>query len=125
MNTTTELIERLRSFEKNYKPEEWRAIRMRDVTALLDTIEAQAKQIQDLNLRLISSFGETQNALERIEALQADAERYTWAVDNQGLDWDVIKEHLPKGYTHSEQGLHSIRVMTDEAIDAVRKGETT
>jgi predicted transcriptional regulator len=55
MTTNTELIKRLRSFEQDHKPHGWPAIQMRDVTALLDTIEAQAKQI---------------------EALQTDAERY-------------------------------------------------
>ncbi len=48
MTTNNELIERLRGFEQDHKPDGWPAIQMRDVTALLDTIEAQAKQIEVL-----------------------------------------------------------------------------
>lgn len=40
MTTNTELIARLRSFETDHKPEGWPAIQMRDVSALLDAIEA-------------------------------------------------------------------------------------
>ncbi len=40
------------------------------VIELLDTTEAQAKQLEELNLKLISSFGETQNALDRVAALR-------------------------------------------------------
>jgi len=48
MTTNNELIERLRVLEQDHKPDGWPAIQMRDVTALLDTIETQAKQIEAL-----------------------------------------------------------------------------
>ena len=48
MTTNSELIERLRVLEQDHKPDGWPAIQMRDVTALLDTLEAQAKQIEAL-----------------------------------------------------------------------------
>lgn len=43
--SNTELIARLRSFETDHKPEGWPAIQMRDVSALLDAIEALEAQL--------------------------------------------------------------------------------
>lgn len=52
MTTNTEMIERLRGFEQDHKPDGWPAIQMRAVTAFLDIVEAQAKQIKDLEAQL-------------------------------------------------------------------------
>ena len=35
-----ELIERLRLLEQDHEPDGWPAVRMRDITALLDALEA-------------------------------------------------------------------------------------
>lgn len=42
----TELITRLRSLETDHKPEGWPAIQMRDVSALLDAIEALEAEVE-------------------------------------------------------------------------------
>jgi hypothetical protein len=67
--------ERLRGFEQDHKPDGWPAIQMRDVTALLDIVEAQAKQI---------------------DALQADAERYRklqcWMSSNVLEGWEKVEQ---------------------------------
>ena len=103
MTTNSELIERLRVLEQDHKPDGWPAIQMRDVTALLDTIEAQSKQIESMNSaeKTLRQMGYTNEGGEywkpplgkapdfdllnslhmQIEALQADAERCRWLRD--------------------------------------------
>jgi hypothetical protein len=44
MNASTELIKQLRNLEEDHEPEGWPAVKMRDISSLLDLIEAlQAK----------------------------------------------------------------------------------
>lgn len=45
MTKTTELIERLRNFEQDHKPDGWPAIQMRDVSELLNALEAQDREL--------------------------------------------------------------------------------
>jgi hypothetical protein len=75
MTTNTVLIEYLRGFEQDHKPDGWLAIQMRDVTALLDIVEAQAKQIKDL------------------EAQQADADMF-WNNDDAERQYSSIEEFI-------------------------------
>jgi hypothetical protein len=49
MNTNTKLIKQLRSLEEEDHETDWIvAVTMRDISSLLDLIEAQAKQIEEL-----------------------------------------------------------------------------
>jgi len=111
--TTTNLI-KLRKLAKNAKTNTARLISADTTIELLDTIEAQAKQIEELNLKLIASFGETQNALEQIEALQPDAERWrafrSFFVEEPP---NAIAGQIERANTPEE---------LDDAIDAARKG---
>lgn len=52
-----ELVERLRLLEQDHEPDGWPAVRMRDITALLDAIEAAQADVERLDgmLRLIES----------------------------------------------------------------------
>lgn len=54
-----ELIERLRLLEQDHEPDGWPAVRMRDITALLDALEAAREDA-------------------------ADAARYRWLCDGNG-----------------------------------------
>ena len=47
--TNTELIARLRSFEIDHKPHDWPAIQMRDVSALINEIEALQAEVPGLH----------------------------------------------------------------------------
>ena len=134
MTTNSELIERLRVLEQDHKPDGWPAIQMRDVTALLDTIEAQSKQIESMNSaeKTLSQMGYTTEGGEywkpplgkapdfdllnslhmQIEALQADAERYRWLRDPE-----AIITYVTHGRGDFCKNLMS-GSMLDEAIDA-------
>jgi len=50
--TATTLIQRLRALEADHGPDGWPAIKMRDVSALLDAIEQQAAQIAEKDRQL-------------------------------------------------------------------------
>lgn len=52
-----ELVERLRLLEQDHEPDGWPAVRMRDITALLDELEAAQEDVERLYrmLRLIES----------------------------------------------------------------------
>lgn len=53
-----ELIARLRSFETDHKPEGWPAIQMRDVSALLDAIDALIAERDALQAQLAAAQGQ-------------------------------------------------------------------
>ena len=72
VTTNTELIARLRSFETDHKPEGWPAIQMRDVSALLDAIEA----LEATNsANMATCKGIIQGLQAERDALQAEVER--------------------------------------------------
>ena len=112
MITTTELIENLR-----WQIRDTRGQVPVTMSEAADFLEAQAKQIEELNLKLISSFGETQNALNRVEALQADAERYRLGRE---AEYAGLMPRFRTGQTWAE----AMDAVYDAYI-AARKGETT
>jgi hypothetical protein len=97
MTTNTELIEYLRGFEQDHKPDGWLAIQMRDVTALLDIVEAQAKQIEGLksaNIEDVATYKEIIDGLaKQVEAQQADADMF-WDNDDAERQYSSIEEFI-------------------------------
>lgn len=103
------------------------------VIELLDTIEAQAKQIANLDMDYYAKCKELELAHEsyvkQIEALQADAERYRWLRDNCAYSYSMqqdspaehgIQYQWQQG-TYDERD-HGIDQTIDAAIDAAHKG---
>lgn len=54
------LIERLRLLEQDHEPDGWPAVRMRDITALLDALEAAREDAERLDyvMRLVAESGQ-------------------------------------------------------------------
>lgn len=103
---TTELIASLRSFETDHAPDGWPAIRMRDITALIDALENARSDNQVLRL------GYTAARLE-IESLRADKARIDWlAAPENGIG----NVQLPAACVHAN--LHSLRGAIDMAMGA-------
>lgn len=82
-----ELIERLRVLEQDHEPDGWPAVRMRDITALLDALDADqehacVKLVADIRFACGDNGKRMQPELvEFIRELAADAERYRWLRD--------------------------------------------
>lgn len=78
----TELIERMRLLEVDHEPDGWPAVRMRDITALVDALEAaRGDGCVSLVVDIRWACGDKgkrmqQELVEFIRALAADAERW-------------------------------------------------
>lgn len=70
MTTNTELNARLRSFETDHKPEGWPAMQMRDVSALLDAIDALEAEVERLTTLARGQHIELYNARLQLAAAQ-------------------------------------------------------
>ena len=84
-----DLIERLRLLEQDHEPDGWPAVRMRDITALLDALEAAreeaARQESLKEQRIFQCDGLEHRAL----AAEARAERLAEAMEWNWLDDDA------------------------------------
>lgn len=73
---TKELIDRVRTFEIDHKPDGWPAIRMRDISALADALEEAERKLEIAivvmeNLVAVKGRYHTEQAYNRIvEALK-------------------------------------------------------
>ena len=89
-----ELIERLRVLEQDHEPDGWPAVRMRDITALLDALDAAqehacVKLVADIRFACGDNGRRMQPELvEFIRELAADAARYRWLRDEAFPDSD-------------------------------------
>lgn len=92
-----DLIERLRVLEQDHEPDGWPAVRMRDITALLNALEAAqedvcVKLVTDIRFACGDNGKRMQPELvEFIRGLAEDAARYQWLreiPDNVRADHD-------------------------------------
>lgn len=87
------LRDRLRSFEKDHTPDGWPAVRMRDITALLDDLDNARSDNQVLRLGYAAARLEIESLQRRVLDAAFDAvrkklcalPRYSFVLDDDGL----------------------------------------
>lgn len=91
-----DLIERLRLLERDHEPDGWPAVRMRDITALLDALEAARADacvalVADIRWACGDKGKRMQPELvEYVRELARDAARYRWLRDVWGRQIAII-----------------------------------
>lgn len=117
---TSELLERMRGFEVDHKPEGWPAIRMREVSALCDALEAAQKREKELWTAL-EECKQQANMMRDLE--RADAARLDWLADPENMIGAVqLPSHCVTANPHSLREAIDMAMRENDDANALDQG---
>ena len=81
--STSALIERMRAFEADHVPDGWPCIRMRDITALCDAVEAARAAALEEAAEIVSVQEQYRNAIRTVQRCRNELRRLGVKVPGQ------------------------------------------